>query len=48
MEIDQEVAQQTPYEQCKYYFCKNRIHCALHPYVKETKCCNDWQQKTLI
>lgn len=45
METDQEVAQQTPCDQCKYYFGKDSIHCAAHPYGKETKYCNDWQQK---
>lgn len=45
MKATQEIAQQKPCEECKYYFGKNEIHCALHPYGKETEYCNDWQQK---
>lgn len=39
--------QQTQCEQCKYYFGKSSIHCAVHPQGKETPYCNDWQKETL-
>ena len=32
---------------CSYFFGKEGIHCAVHPYGKESKYCGDWQQKTL-
>ena len=29
---------------CSYFFGKEGIHCAVHPYGKESKYCSDWQQ----
>lgn len=40
-------AEQTPCEQCTYYFGESSIHCAVHPQGKEAHYCNDWQKATL-
>ncbi len=32
---------------CSYFFGKEGIHCAAHPYGKELDSCSDWQQKEL-
>ncbi len=29
---------------CSYFFGKEGIHCAVHPYGKESDSCSDWQQ----
>ncbi len=43
MKINQE---QTQCNQCKYYFGKNNIHCAIYPFGKETMYCKDWEKST--
>lgn len=45
MEIKE--AQQTPCVQCKYYFNKEKIHCAIYPKGKETTYCGDWQLENI-
>lgn len=42
MEVFQEIDQQTPCEQCKYYFGKKSIHCTIYPDGKKIKYCNDF------
>ena len=32
---------------CSYFFGKEGIHCAVHPYGKESEYCSDWQQTQL-
>ena len=32
---------------CRYFFGKEGIHCAIHPYGKESEYCSDWQPKNL-
>ena len=32
---------------CRYFFGKEEIHCAIHPYGKESEYCSDWQPKNL-
>ncbi|PSB26103.1 hypothetical protein [Chlorogloea sp. CCALA 695] len=32
---------------CSYFFGRERIHCAVHPYGKASEYCKDWQQKNL-
>ena len=34
-------------ENCSYFFGKEGIYCAVHPYGKESEYCSDWQQKNL-
>ena len=34
-------------EDCSYFFGKEGIHCAVHPYGKESDSCSDWQPKKL-
>ena len=34
-------------ENCNYFFDKQGIHCAVHPYGKESDSCSDYQQKKL-
>lgn len=50
MKLFQQLDQQTPCEQCKYYFGKNSIHCTIYPGGKKTKYCNDFsiEQKNLM
>lgn len=43
MKIQQEVEQQTPCVECKYYFGNQKIHCAIYPEGKQTTYCTDWQ-----
>lgn len=39
---------QTPCKQCKYYFGKNTLHCAVHPYGQKSEYCPDWQKQTRV
>ena len=34
-------------KKCSYFFGKEGIHCAVHPYGKTSEYCSDWHQKTL-
>jgi hypothetical protein len=36
---------ETHCSKCCYFFGKEGIHCAVHPYGKESHYCSDWQQK---